>query len=411
MKKKSFIALISLFALIFSSIFSTISFAGHNQTVLDNAKSTEDKSFNQVVEYNNVNTQRTNINSKTIILINSTEINNVNWENVKSTISNSGATVFLEYSTFENLLTKEDEINVDLSSLQEIFENNYDYISKFNKNGYISLALENNDLVFGGFFTTSKDENNILNNYNIYKGYIQPTADEGTEKVTETLQSRASQGNYDLYFYWNSNTDYNKIYSIPNASSQYIAVSLYYGEMLQDLGTLHERSYTANGYQYTETFRKVQANTSGGSLVTGYFLKYSTGYNPTTGDGFGGNDEFGTRCKTLPNLIQSAYNNNTNLARTDGHMFYRNGMYGIKIKKNTAIYNSSGGKIKDISAGSVVWVNETTRCGYSHPEYMTINGWSSSSTGTIETYSSTTFVDAGLLIAHPKDYKIDTRWW
>lgn len=395
---------------------SNIAFAGYDDNTQINVLSTNEKSeFNKIVKYENLESlNKETLDSETILLIPFDKIESLNLDAIKDLIANKDISILLGYTTFQDLLDKISNynINIDVQAINEMLVEEEDFISKYDNNGWIDLRLEDdNQIYFGGFFTKAQDNDVILKNYNMYKGYINYGYVKETEKITEQRATRASKGNYELRFYWSSNTTYNKVYASASSSSS-ILVNLYRSEMLQNLQTESSRTYTdSNGGLYYENFVKVQANNSSGSLTTGYYMRHKT-YDPRNGDeGWGGDDLWYTYCYTLDRLLQSAYNSDYQSSRSAGHVFYRDGYYGVRIKSATNRYNSSGGNIGSAPVNSVVWVSGSTKCGYSNPQYMSIHGYSSSSSSSITKYSSTTFVNAGLLTSNPKNYTIDVRWW
>ncbi len=418
MRKIYFVSVIVLAISILINCISNVVFAGYeeNDTVAAIALNETDttEKLTNIVNYSNNIQENENINNQTIIIIPFNEIEYANFNTIKQLMLEKNASVLMGYTTFSQLLTKISNynINVDIQAIAEMLEDEYEFVNQYNNNGFIDLRIEDdNQLYFGGFFTKAQDNEIILKNYNMYKGYESYDIVEGSEQIIEIPTAYSTPGNYELRFYWSSSTSYNKIYASASTSSS-VLVNLYRSEMIQNLVTESSRTYNdSSGGTYYENFVKVQANNSSGTLVTGYYLRHKT-YNPNNGDeGWGGDDNWYNYCYTLNRLLQSAYNNDYQSARTGGHVFYNNGYYGVRIKNATSIYNSSGTYLRSAPVGSAVWVSGSNKCGYSNPQYMSINAYSSSGSGSLTTYSSTTFVDAGLLTSNPANYNIDVRWW
>lgn len=411
MRKIFLVSFCFLLILIIGSISNRV-FAGYDES-MENKKIEKNLLYTEVVEYSEKIKDDNILDNQTIIKIPYDEIKNVDLDFLKLIMDKKGVGILVEYTTFEELLNATNNVKIDLQSIREMLDRENEFIGQYDNNGYIDLRLEDdNQLYFGGFFTKAQKNDVLLKNYNMFKGNIVYEMAEGTEKIKEkSNKGTKSLGNYELRFYWSSSTSYNKVYQSASTSSS-IIVNLYRSEMLQNLVTESERTYNDSyGGTYYENFVKVQANNSSGNITQGWYLRHRT-YNPNNGDeGWGGDDNWYNYCKTLRDMLQSAYNSNYQSAQTGGHVYYSNGYYGVRIKTATSRYNSSGSYIGSAPVNSIVWVNNSNMCGYSHPEYMSIHGYSASSGSSMTTYGSTTFVDAGLLTSNPSNYRIDVRWW
>lgn len=112
-------------------------------------------------------------------------------------------------------------------------------------------------------------------------------------------------------------------------------------------------------------------------------------------------------CYTLDSFIdqnRSSYSSYVTRRSVNGQYYY-----GIKARASSALYNSSGSQIRTTSSNDWLWVTGPNYCGSSNHHYMTVQGYSTSKTGTITTYSSTTFFNAKFNNSHPNNYAIWTR--
>ena len=410
--RKIYLASVCFLVILIMGLIPNKVFAGYDESI-DNKKNEKKLLYTEVVEYTDQIKDGNNLNNQTIIKIPFDEIKNVDLDVLKQIMNKKDVGVLIQYTTFEELLNATQNLKIDLQSIREMIDKENEFISQYDNNGYIDLRLEDdNQLYSGGFFTKAQKNEVLLKNYNMYKGNIVYKMAEGTERIEEkNNRGTKTLGNYELRFYWSSSTSHNKVYQSASTASSVI-VNLYRSEMLQNLVTESSRTYN-DGYggTYYENFVKVQANNSSGNITQGWYLRHMT-YNPNNGDeGWGGDDNWYNYCKILKDMLQSAYNSNYQSAQTGGHVYYSSGYYGVRIKTATNRYNSSGSYIGSAPVNSIVWVNNSNMCGYSHPEYMTIHGYSANSGSSITPYGSTTFVDAGLLTSNPSNYCIDVRWW
>lgn len=416
--KKIRVLFTTLVAIIVLLSLKTSSYAGYTDVDVS-----ENEMYNRIIHFTDENKLNNEQNEDYLIISQMKDIKNINTKNaiiivdskkkgeidlnwVKEVLSNTNALVFFGY---DNLECEVDNNNgrINMALLEEHYKNAYNKISKFEKNGYFKVIYDNNQLSYGGMVMKSTDATKMLKNINISEGKLKTNNIDSKIVTKEIEPAPKTANNHYIRFYWSSSTDKNKIYESVNRNGN-ILVNLYKGEIVYELGGEYEQQYEDYGWLFTYTFTKVHGISSSGSYVTGYMIIDGMGYCYADGDGWW-SDQYGFNLsKPLWNIISSE-NDGTNVyVRTQNSTTY----YGTKIKSTTSIYNSSGSYLTTLYAGNWVWMTASQNmCGASNHHYMTIKGYSTSASGTINTYSSTTFVNAGFNTSNPANYKISTRWW
>ena len=215
MKKNYLFATILLVILLLISCIPNSVYAGYDENSMAKKQVSENNiKLTKIIEYTDSN-KTSNIDNQTIIKIPFEEIEHTDFNEIKQIMKEKNASVLIGYKTLPLLLEKIStcNINIDIRAINEMIENEDEFIKKYNENGLMDLRLEDdNQLYPGGFFTKAYRDDNIIRNYNIFKGYITMDIVEGTEKITEKPTPRFIKGNYELRFYWSDSTSFNKLY-------------------------------------------------------------------------------------------------------------------------------------------------------------------------------------------------------
>ncbi len=207
-----------------------------------------------------------------------------------------------------------------------------------------------------------------------------------------------SATNHQIRIYWSSNTIKNKIYSSYNNGT--IIEHLYMGEIVLPTGSTYRKDL---GSGYYEDWVQVEFFDNGPNCwAYGWMLEEA--YVP--GEWIIGGYLY---TSTLDDVIDMESSEATDYmaVRVVGGVTY----YGIRTRYNSAIYNSNGNYIESVPEDSWVWVTGSNVVGATHHDWMTINALSSTKTGTLTIFTSTTFFDADFNYVNPIYYNIYLRYW
>ncbi len=280
-------------------------------------------------------------------------------------------------------------------------------------NGFSAMVVNNGRISQAGAFTRSNRTFNELigfvnrvNQLEVAGGYLDNPFQSETilnnpeESMASELSdmntgdpSVSSAGNHLIRIYDSTDTNRNKVYGSRDTSN--IVSNLYRGEAIMDM---QSQSITTSGGT-TITWNKVEYY-NGSSYQTGYMI-----YSIDNGDEWWAGGFLW--CSTMEQFIEDHRSNYSSyLARRNAN---GKNYYGIKARASSAIYSSNNQLITNTSSSDWLWVTGQNYCGSTYHNYMTIQGYSTSKTGTITDYSSTTFFNAKFNNSNPTNYAIWTR--
>lgn len=388
-----------------------------NAGYIENNSENEKKILTSVVYLNNFESEKTNLtatntrNDNQLFVVDQNLLQTDNVDNLKNLLSN-GSPVLVKYTDRITLKDTYKNINIDFSNISDDIIVNNEEITEYNQDGYMNLELGNDGkIISGGFYTTANTDENLLRNYNMYKGNLELNAKEETEQVIQIEPKAYTTGNYKLRFYWSDSTEDNKVYTTYDREG-YILNNLYRGEALQDKESLSVHIIEPEwGGVMRDEYHRVQVLDVNGNFTEGFYPGVRI-YTPPPGDeGWVTQDVFYSNCIFLYQLIKDAYDTDYRGARTNGYVARAGAYYGIRIKGLTTVYDTNGTLIGALHAGDYVWtITSATKCGI-NPARMTVKAYSDSINGTINRYPQDTFINAQLDQVNPINYKITTRWW
>lgn len=247
----------------------------------------------------------------------------------------------------------------------------------------------NQEMAKGGYFEDNSYQNEV---------YVENNSEEQAVQseplnIPDENSSVKTAGNHLIKVFDSTSTSRNKVYGSRSTSN--IVSNLYYGEVIMDRES--SSTTTSNG---TTTYWNMVEYYDGSSYQTGYMIYAIDNGDEWWHGGF-------MLCYTLDSFIdqnRSSYSSYVTRRSVNGQYYY-----GIKARASSALYNSSGSQIRTTSSNDWLWVTGPNYCGSSNHHYMTVQGYSTSKTGTITTYSSTTFFNAKFNNSHPNNYAIWTR--
>ncbi len=380
---------------------------------LTNSKTLENEAGKSYIKVTSMEELKNQFKDNSIILIENDMIENIDSEWMKTVLNEKNTTVLIGYENLKTEVAKRNS-EINISKLAQNYNENTEKVSNFSENGYYRVAFENEELRYGEFLVKAKSVEKLLEYVNVNLGRVELT-DRTNEVLTiidEPIEARTAT-NHLIRFYWADSTVDNKIYREAIPFQEYKRIDLYKGEIVYELGGEYHYGYTSGGDEYNYYFTKVHGLNMYGQYIDGYMI-VSAGCIHPDGDGWWGQDYGFNQARPLWEIVNRGLNSGSTEAPNHFAIRTVNGVnyYGIRVRTTTSLYNGSGSYIQSAPVGSWVWTTtKQNMCGASNHHYMSINGYSSSKTGAITTFSATTFVDAGFNTNTPLNYKITTRWW